>query len=84
MAAKLYEEVLSASGLSELLAADVIGRVCTRAGLDPDKLTRAELDKALPALEKALRLYLGPVALKRSLERLRALATPLEATKAAH
>lgn len=76
MAAQLFEELLSGCGLSPLLAADVIGRVCAREGIEPVKLTQQQLAAALPAIEKALKLYLGPIALKMSMQRLHAIAAP--------
>ena len=76
MATTLFEELVSCSGLAPLLAADVMNRVCVREGVEPATLTREQLMAVLPAIEKGLRLYLGPVALKMSMQRLRALATP--------
>jgi hypothetical protein len=74
LAGTLYDEVLGCCGLSQVLAVDVVERVCARAGLKAAALTRAQLMTAMPAFEKALKLYLGPMALRKALERLRALA----------
>ena len=76
MAAHLYEELISACGLAPMLAGDVIARVCAREAIEASTLTRHQLAAALPAIEKALKLYLGPIALKMAIQHLRALVAP--------
>ena len=76
MSGNIYDELLACCGLAPLLAADVIARACAREGVNAQTMTRGELVTALPAIEKGLKLYLGPTALKLSLQRLRALAVP--------
>lgn len=74
MATHIYEEMLAVSGLAPLLAADVIARACAREGVKAEAITRAELATTLPVIEKGLKLYLTPAALKVSMQRLRAIA----------
>ncbi|MBI2393393.1 MAG: response regulator [Deltaproteobacteria bacterium] len=50
--------VAAASGLSELLAANVIARACRRAGVEPQDLSPSTLSSVLPQLEKTLQVFL--------------------------
>lgn len=59
MSESVLEVIERVSGLSPIFARTVIRRAITRAGLEPDKLTAADLDKLLPDLERALRIYVG-------------------------
>lgn len=54
--------VAKASGLSELLAANVIARACRRAGVEPEDLSPSTLPTVLPQLEKTLQVFLPPDA----------------------
>jgi hypothetical protein len=61
----LFEQVVGASGLSEVLAPGTIQRACERAGVaDPAHLTRVELLRALPEIEIALKTFFQPYEVK--------------------
>lgn len=68
-----FDQVVSASGLSEVLGASVIRRACERVGLRADELTPSTLARALPEIERRLRLFLPPVAARSGLSSIAAL-----------
>lgn len=55
--ASLFEQVVVASGLSELIAPGAIHRACRRAGVDPSSMTPADLQRALPAIRAVLSVF---------------------------
>ena len=69
----LYLQLVAICGLSNLFADRTVARACTRAGLDPTKLTSAELAGALPVIEEALTVYLPPDELLGAMTRIREL-----------
>lgn len=58
----LFERVVIETGLAPLIAKGAVMRACGRARVPhPESLTRVELFRLLPELEKALAVYLSPV-----------------------
>jgi DNA-binding response OmpR family regulator len=55
--ATLFEQVVVASGLSELIGPGAIHRACRRAGVDPSSMTAADLQRALPAIRAVLSVF---------------------------
>ena len=70
-----FDQVVSATGIAELIAAAAVSRACVRAGVVPAALTPESLVKVLPHLEKTLEIYLHDEAELR-LRAIRALARP--------
>ena len=70
----LLDEVVEASGLLSLIAPFTVSRLLIAAGLSPNDLTREQLLRALPELEKGLSVYLDEGQLDAALSRLRGLA----------
>jgi len=68
-----FDRVVRASGLPSLIARAAITRACNRAGVDPTRLDRAGLKRAIPHIEATLRLFLPGEVDERLLD-LRALA----------
>lgn len=57
----LFERVVIESGLASVIATSVVTRACRRAGVAyPEQLTRVELIRMLPELEKTLSVFLSP------------------------
>ena len=71
----LLDEVVEASGLLPLIAPFTVRRLLIAADVSPQTLTRQDLEKALPQLERGLSVYLDDGQLADSLTRLRRLAT---------
>lgn len=71
---ELARRVAEASGLSPLFAPRAVALACARVSLDPASLTRRDLPKLFPELERTLRTFLSAEELAAALERLRALA----------
>jgi hypothetical protein len=71
--ANLFDRLVSVSGLPSLIAAASLQRAIGRVGVDPSQMTRADLDRAMPMIEKALRLYLPREEVDQRLEALRRL-----------
>lgn len=55
----MFDQIVEASGISALFAAGALRRALVRAGIDPDRMTRADLTRALPAIEQTLRVFLA-------------------------
>jgi hypothetical protein len=72
----LFDEVVRASGLNEVVAPFTLTRLLVRANTRPDVLTPEALDRALPELERGIGVYLTPEEHAEAMRRLRALATP--------
>jgi hypothetical protein len=73
-AAGLFDDVVAASGLNELIAPFTVSRLLVSADVDPRELSREGLARALPELERGLGLYLRGDALARAMRTIRALA----------
>lgn len=54
--ASFFEQVVTASGLSRIVARAAVTRACLRAGVDPARIDRSGLRRAIPFLENTLRL----------------------------
>jgi hypothetical protein len=54
----LFDQVVAVSGLPSLIAGASLQRAIGRVGVDASMMTRADLERALPMIEKSLRLYL--------------------------
>jgi hypothetical protein len=70
----LFDQVVAASGLNELVAPYAVTRLLLRADVQPDELTPATLARALPELDRGIRVYLTPEEADDALAELRALA----------
>jgi hypothetical protein len=68
-----FDQIVVASGLANLIARAAIARACLRAGVDPARVDRFGLSRALPHLENTLRLYV-PEEAEQRIEALRQLA----------
>ncbi|MBI5531203.1 MAG: response regulator transcription factor [Deltaproteobacteria bacterium] len=56
----LLDQVVVASGLSRLVGKAAIERACQRVGVDPARMVTSDLEKALPDIEKLLKVFLSP------------------------
>ena len=74
-ASSLFDAVVEASGLVALIAPFTVSRLLVAAGVSPQEMTPADLERALPELEKGLAVYLAEDELARSLVSMRRLAT---------
>ena len=72
--ANLFDEVVAASGLMDLIAPYAVSRLLISADVTPRELTSADLRRALPQLEQGLQVYLDAEQLERAIAALRALA----------
>ena len=72
----LFDQVVEASGLNELVARFTVSRLLLRADVEPGSLDPAGLARALPEIERGIRVYLTDEEVQRAAERLRALAGP--------
>lgn len=70
----LFEQVVLASGLSDLIATGAIHRACRRAGVDPAMMTAADLQRALPSIRAVLSVFHPEDEAARRAEMVRALA----------
>lgn len=70
----LFERVVQASRLNELIAPFTVSRLLTRSDVVPARLTPHDLAEALPELERGLRVYLDAEDLKAAMAEIRALA----------
>jgi hypothetical protein len=70
----LFDEVVAASGLAELIAPFTVSRLLVAADVQPTELTSEGLVQAMPHLERGLSVYLSPDELDEALGKLRALA----------
>ena len=73
-ASSLFDAVVEASGLVALIAPFTVSRLLVAAGVSPQEMTPADLERALPELEKGLAVYLPDDELDRSLASMRRLA----------
>ena len=70
----LFDEVVRATGLVELIAPFTVSRLLVSAEVVPQEMTAEDLERALPTLEQGLAVYLDDEGLAAARERLRALA----------
>jgi hypothetical protein len=58
MSERTIELVIAASGLSSVFARGAIMRACERANVVAELMTSTDLKRALPEIERALRVFL--------------------------
>jgi hypothetical protein len=71
--ASLFDDVVHATGLVELIAPFTVSRLLVSADVSPQDMTRDDLARALPTLERGLGVYLDGEGLEQAIARLRAL-----------
>ena len=70
----LFDAVVEASGLVELIAPFTISRLLVAAAVSPPEMTASDLERAMPELKSGLAVYLTPEQLDEALANLRRLA----------
>ncbi len=70
----LFDRVVTASGLNEIVAPFTISRLLLRADVQPRELTPELLARALPEVETGIRVYLDEDEAQAAVQRLRSLA----------
>jgi hypothetical protein len=70
----LFDDIVAASGLDELVAPFTVSRLLLRADVQPDQVRPEDLARALPELERGIRVYLGEGEADAAVARLRGLA----------
>jgi hypothetical protein len=71
----LFDQVVAASGLNELVAPFTVSRLLLRADVQPDHLDAEALARALPELERGIRPYLTDAEVDAAMGRLRVLSS---------
>ena len=69
----LFDRLVAESGLNEMVAPFTISRLLLRADVQPAELTPEGLERALPEVERGIRVYLSDDEASRAVERMRAL-----------
>ena len=69
----LLDRVVEASGLSGVFARASIVRSLERSGVDVARLTRGDVQRALPEIERALRVFMPDDQVKRQIARIQML-----------
>jgi hypothetical protein len=64
----LFDQIVQRSGLSPVFAKGTIQRAFARIGVDPAKMKRDDIERALPALQAALAVFLPPNELQKRLQ----------------
>lgn len=70
----LFDQVVQRSGLSPVFAKGTVQRAFARIGVDPAKIKRDDLERALPALQAALAVFLPPNELQKRMQEIGRLA----------
>ena len=70
----LFDDVVKATRLVDLIAPFTVSRLLVGAGVSPQQLTREELADAMPHLERGLAIYLRDDELTDALADIRVLA----------
>jgi hypothetical protein len=79
VAGTFFEELVTMSGLAELVAPNVLERVCEMTGIDAEHLSAAHVGDILRPLRKAMSIFMGNPEMDRALKRLEALCpAPVE------
>lgn len=76
----LFDRVIAASGMSELLGRSSLKRACERAGVDTSAMRPRDLSRALPFIRQTLGLFVPPDQLR---DRMQSIATLAEGEYAA-
>jgi hypothetical protein len=72
----LFDDIVAASGLNEVVAPFTVSRLLVRADVaQPEGVTREDLARALPELERGIRVYLEGGEADAAVARLHALAS---------
>ncbi len=69
-----FDRVVEASGLNEVVAPFTMSRLLIRADAQPDDLRPEDLVRALPEIERGIRVYLSEQEAAEAIGKLRALA----------
>ncbi len=69
-----FDRVVEASGLNEVVAPFTMSRLLIRADAQPDDLRPEDLARALPEIERGIRVYLSEDEAAEAVDKLRALA----------
>jgi hypothetical protein len=64
----LFDQIVQRSGLSPVFAKGTVQRAFARMGIDPTKIKRDDLERALPALQAALAVFLPPNELQKRMQ----------------
>lgn len=64
----LFDQIVERSGLSPVFAKGTIQRAFARIGVDHTKVKRDDIERALPALQAALAVFLPPNELQKRLQ----------------
>lgn len=64
----LFDQIVQRSGLSPVFAKGTVQRAFARMGIDPAKIKRDDLERALPALQAALAVFLPPGELQKRMQ----------------
>lgn len=70
----LFDQIVQRSGLSPVFAKGTVQRAFARMGIDPTKIKRDDLERALPALQAALAVFLPPNELQKRMQEIGRLA----------
>ena len=54
----LFDQLVQASELSALFGRSTLERALRRAGVDPQRMTRADLERALPEIRRSIHPFL--------------------------
>ena len=74
----LYQQLLRASGLSELMARTVVDRALERIGATPDQIEAEQIQRALPQIRGLLRTFMPLEEVSRRIEEIAALTGTAE------
>lgn len=70
----LFNQIVAESGLSPLIGATTLARALKRVGLSPQDLSRSNLARALPSIQRTLSTFLAPGEAEKRLQSIAALA----------
>jgi len=73
MGTRLIDRIVETSGLSPVFGLAAMKRALTRAGVNPETTAAADLEKALPEVERALSVFMTPDEVVSAMRRVRAI-----------
>jgi len=82
-AVRLFDRVVSRSGLSSVIASTTIMRACRRANVEPEHLDAGTLVQCLPSIREALRVFLTEHETRKCMVEIEALTREGQAAAAA-